>query len=135
MIDDTVCFKHSLYEFGSAWCVQMVPYFGFTIQLALLRVFNVKTKNLAFDTSKIITNACFLWRTSQFVVLVVCACIQNTIHLSIVLVLTFRVSKPIKFSLHFTNNIVPELTKRASFEVRKKNGDLVFIYREVFSRQ
>jgi len=37
----------------------MVPYFGFTIQLALLRVFNVKTKNLAFDTSKMITNAWF----------------------------------------------------------------------------
>ena len=42
----------------------------------------------------------------QFVVLVVCASIQNTIHLSIVLVLIIRVSKPIKFSLHFTNNIV-----------------------------
>jgi len=54
-----------------------------------------------------------------FVVLVVCACIQNTIHLSIVLVLTFQVSKPIKFSLLFTNNIVPELTKRPAFEVRK----------------
>jgi len=33
--------------------------FGFTIQLALLRVFNVKVKNLAFDTSKVITNAWF----------------------------------------------------------------------------
>ena len=42
----------------------------------------------------------------QFVVHVVCASIQNTIHLSIVLVLIIRVSKPIKFSLHFTNNIV-----------------------------
>jgi len=28
----------------------MLHYFGFTIQLALLRVFNVKVKNLAFDT-------------------------------------------------------------------------------------
>jgi len=58
-----------------------------------------------------------------------------TIHLSIVLVLTFRVSKPIMFSLHFTNNIVPELTRRPACEVRKKNVDLIFIYREVFSRQ
>jgi len=33
--------------------------FGLTIQLALLRVFNVKAKNLAFDTSKVITNAWF----------------------------------------------------------------------------
>ena len=33
----------------------MLHYFGFTIQLALLHVFNVKMKNLAFDTSKIIT--------------------------------------------------------------------------------
>ena len=62
----------------------------------------------------------------QFVVFVVCACIQNTIHLSIVLVLTFRVSKPIKLSLYFTNNTVPELTKRPAFEVRKKNVDLLF---------
>ena len=37
----------------------MLHYFGFTIQLALLRVFNVKMKNLAFDTSKVITNAWF----------------------------------------------------------------------------
>jgi len=71
----------------------------------------------------------------QFVVLVVCACIQNTIHLSIVPVLTFQVSKPIKFSPHFTNNIVLELTKHPAFEVRKKNVDPVFIYCEVFSRQ
>jgi len=35
----------------------MLHYFGFTIQLALLRVFNVKVKSLAFDISKIITNA------------------------------------------------------------------------------
>jgi len=28
-------------------------------QLALLRVFNVKVKNLAFDTSKVITNVWF----------------------------------------------------------------------------
>ena len=33
----------------------MLHYFGFTIQLALLHVFYVKMKNLAFDTSKIIT--------------------------------------------------------------------------------
>ena len=74
-------------------------------------------------------------RTCQCVVFVVCACIQNTIHLSIVLVLTFLVSKSIKFSLHVTNNIVPEVTKHPALEVRKKNVDLVFIYREVFSRQ
>jgi len=37
----------------------MLHYFGFRIQLALLRVLNVKVKNLAFDTSKIITNAWF----------------------------------------------------------------------------
>jgi len=37
----------------------MLHYFGFTIQLALLHVFNVKVKNLAFDTSKIIINAWF----------------------------------------------------------------------------
>jgi len=37
----------------------MLHYFGFTIQLALLRVFNVKVKNLAFDPSKLITNAWF----------------------------------------------------------------------------
>jgi len=36
---------------------QMLHYFGFTIQLALLRVFNVKVNYLAFDTSTIITNA------------------------------------------------------------------------------
>ena len=33
--------------------------FCFTIHLALLLVFNVKVKNLAFDTSAIITNAWF----------------------------------------------------------------------------
>jgi len=37
----------------------MLHNFGFTIQLALLRVFKVKVKNLAFDTSKITTNAWF----------------------------------------------------------------------------
>jgi len=35
----------------------MMHYFGFTIQLAMLRVFNAKVKKLAFDTSTIITNA------------------------------------------------------------------------------
>jgi len=30
----------------------MLHYFGFTIQLDLLRVFNVNMENLAFDTSK-----------------------------------------------------------------------------------
>jgi len=59
IIYDTVCFKISLYEFGIALFVQMLHYFGFTIQLALLRVFNVKVKNLAFVTLKIITNAWF----------------------------------------------------------------------------
>ena len=39
--------------------VQMLHYLVFTIQLALLRVFSVKVKNLVFDTSKIITNAWF----------------------------------------------------------------------------
>ena len=58
-IYDTVCFKDSLYEFVSALVVQMLHYFGFTIQLALLRGFNVKVKNLAFDTLKVITNAWF----------------------------------------------------------------------------
>jgi len=43
----------------------MLHYFGFTIQLALLRVFNVKVKNLAFDTSKIITNAWFSMKNKQ----------------------------------------------------------------------
>jgi len=37
----------------------MLHYFVFTIQLALLLVFKVKVKNLAFDTSKMITNAWF----------------------------------------------------------------------------
>jgi len=37
----------------------MLHYFGFTIQLVMLRVFNVKVKNLTFDTSKSITNAWF----------------------------------------------------------------------------
>ena len=39
----------------------MLHYFAFTIQLDLLRVFNVKVKNLAFDTSNIITNAWFFY--------------------------------------------------------------------------
>jgi len=43
IIYDTVCLKYSLYEFGS---VQMLHYFGFTIQLALLRVFDINVKNL-----------------------------------------------------------------------------------------
>jgi len=50
-IYDTVCFKNSLYEFVSALFVQMSHYFVFSIQLVMLRVFNVKVKNLAFDTS------------------------------------------------------------------------------------
>jgi len=37
----------------------MLHLFGFKIQLALLRVFNVNVKNCAFDTSQVITNACF----------------------------------------------------------------------------
>jgi len=37
----------------------MLHYFGFTIQLALLHVFNVKVKNCAIDRSKMITNAWF----------------------------------------------------------------------------
>jgi len=44
---------------GSAKFVQMLHYLGFTIHLALLRVLNVKVKNLAFDTSKVNTNAWF----------------------------------------------------------------------------
>jgi len=39
----------------------MLYYFGFTIQLALLRVFNVNLKNLAFDTSTITTNASMIF--------------------------------------------------------------------------
>ena len=54
----------------------------------------------------------------QFVVLVACTCSQNTIHLFIVLVLTFPISNPNKFSLHFTNNIVPELTQHLRLERR-----------------
>ena len=50
-IYDTVYFENSLYEFGSALFVQILDYFGFNIQL---RVFSIKVKNLAFDTSKII---------------------------------------------------------------------------------
>ena len=50
IIYDTVCFKSSLYEFSSTWFVQMLHYFSFTIQLALLSVFNIKLKNFAFDT-------------------------------------------------------------------------------------
>jgi len=37
----------------------MLHYFGFTIQLALLHVFYVKVKNLAFNASQIVTNASF----------------------------------------------------------------------------
>ena len=59
IIYDTVCFKSSLYEFSSTWFVQTLHYFSFTIQLALLRVFNIKLKNFEFDASKIITNAWF----------------------------------------------------------------------------
>ena len=61
-----VCFKNSLHEFGSPWFVQMLHYFGFKIQLALLCVVNIKVKNLAFDTSKIITNACFSMKNYCF---------------------------------------------------------------------
>ena len=51
-IYDTVCFKNNLLEFDRALFVQMLHYFGFTIQLVMLRVFNVKvTLHLAFDTS------------------------------------------------------------------------------------
>jgi len=56
---DQVSVKNRLFEFGSAWFVQMLHSFGTIIQLALLRVFKVKVKNLAFDTSKVITNALF----------------------------------------------------------------------------
>mgnify|MGYP007091319010 CR=1 FL=1 len=35
-------------------CINLV-----SIQLSLLRVFNIKVKNLAFGTSKVITNAWF----------------------------------------------------------------------------
>ena len=46
-------------DFGSALFVQILHYFGFTTQLIMLGVFHVKVKNLAFDTSKMITNAWF----------------------------------------------------------------------------
>ena len=49
---DKAYVKNSLFEFGSAYFVQMLHLFGFTIQLALLQGFNVKVNNLAFDTSK-----------------------------------------------------------------------------------
>jgi len=62
-IYNTVYFKNSLYEFGSAWFVQMLHYFGFTIQLIYAMCFNVKVKNLAFDTSKMHG---FLWRTTLY---------------------------------------------------------------------
>jgi len=39
----------------------MLHYFGFTIQLALLRVFNLNVQNLAFDTSTITTNASMIF--------------------------------------------------------------------------
>jgi len=96
----------------------------------------IENKHFTLFINKIIP-ASFVFSentTCQSVVLVVCACIQNTIHLFIVLVLTFRVSKPIKISLRFTNNIVPKLTQCPAFEVRKKNVYLMFTYLEVFSR-
>jgi len=49
------------------------------------------------------------------------------------LVSTFRVSKPIKFSLRFINKIVPELTKRPAFEVRKKCRTSFHLARGIFS--
>ena len=67
IIYDTVCFKDSLYEFGSAWFVQMLPYFGFTIHLALLRVF--RTLHLTYQLSSQMHG--FLWRTSQ------CLCLKE----------------------------------------------------------
>ena len=57
----TVCFKNSSYAIGSAWFAEMLHYFGFTIQLALLRVFNLNVQNLAFDTSTITTNASMIF--------------------------------------------------------------------------
>jgi len=37
-------------DFGSALFVQILHYFGFTIQLVYAVCFDVKVKNLAFDT-------------------------------------------------------------------------------------
>ena len=115
------------------WPVELV----FQINISITGRSVSKSTNKCFSLICFTTSSC-VFRESmacQLVALLIYACIQNTIYLSIILVLTFRVSKPIKFSLHFTNNNVPELTKRPSFEVRKKNVDLVFIYREVYSRQ
>ena len=74
----------------------------------------------------------------QFVVLV-CSSIQNTSHLSIVLGLTFRISKPIKFSSHFTNNIVIYVCSRAgtkAFSIwgsKEERQPSVHLSRGVFS--
>ena len=58
-IYDTAYLKNSLYEFCSALFIQRLHYFSFTIQLVMLCVLNVKVKNLAFGTSKTITNVWF----------------------------------------------------------------------------
>jgi len=59
-INDTICFKNSLNEFRSVlFFVQILQCCCLTIQLVMLPVFNIKVKNLAFDTSNIITNARF----------------------------------------------------------------------------
>mgnify|MGYP000741849363 FL=1 len=50
-IYDSVYLKNSLYEFGSALFVQMLHYFGFSIQLVYATCFKLIVKNLAFDTS------------------------------------------------------------------------------------
>ena len=52
----TVYLKLGYFEFVSASCVKILYYLCLTIQLVMLRVFELKVKNLAFDISKIIAN-------------------------------------------------------------------------------
>ena len=47
------------YEFDNALFDKCLQYFCLNIQQVILRVLNIKLKNLAFDASKIITNAMF----------------------------------------------------------------------------
>jgi len=47
------------YKFDNALFDKCLQYFCLNIQQVMLRVLNIKLKNLAFDASKIITNAMF----------------------------------------------------------------------------
>ena len=55
---DNVYGKNSLFEFGVLICTD-VALIWFHNSTGPVRVFSVKVKNLAFDTSKVITNAWF----------------------------------------------------------------------------